>query len=370
MKIRGSHKFVAGVILLIAVIVLGWKAYAVLRLKDVKLDPVTPGRVNIVAVSPQAGYKIIVANQIAYLAKVDGDLEVGEMDVSNEDVSGASRLPLRELMQTMQGDEKALGVLVMKLNDWEDVNLNAKVWRAEDIQKVLDGDAELGARLVKDLNVGLDGVPLDTFDQNAIYNGIVIDSPVTVDVMVGGTKKTLVGRVQEGYQPTFASQVEGRLRDKFNPSVEVVTGIYAEVARPILEQGKGEDVRRTLASRIDAKRLADLTHKPKQVLDNTIVLMNEGHITQATYTNYEVGKNETSNDVSIGLTDPGRMRLWKYSHDNKGFQLLFIVDTIAIAAPRITTELAESNITIRRVPSEDLVADAVALLNEIITEKP
>lgn len=370
MKIKGSHKFVAAVVLLILGIWAGWQGYAFIRLRGVTLTPIAPGRVNIVAVSPAAGYKIIVANQIAYLAKVSGDFEVGEMDMRNEDVTNASRLPLRELMQTLQGDEKALGVLVMKLNDWQDVNLNAKVWTSEDIERAISGDKNLEEKLTKDLNVGLDGMPLDTVSQDAVYNGIVLDSPVEVEVNVGGTPKTLVCRVQEAFKPQFTSQLESQLREKFNPSSAVVTGIYQELAKPIIEAGHGEDVRASLKSRIDPKRLAGLVAKPKNVLDNTVVLMNEGHITSATYNNYDIGKNQTANDVTIGLSDSGRMRLWKYSHDNRGFQLLFIVDTIAIAAPKITTELAESNVTIRRVPSKDLVADAVALLNEIISEKP
>jgi hypothetical protein len=290
--------------------------------------------------------------------------------MSNEDVTGASRLPLRELIETLQGKETSVGVLIMRLNEMEEPNLRTKVWKAEDIQKALDGDKELEARLVKDLNVDLKGVPLDSINRQQLEEGIVIDSPVTIEFELAGTKRTMVGRVQETYQPMFAAAVENRLREKFNAPNEVVTGIYLEEAQPIIEAGSGENVRGSLTTRIDPRRLAGLADAPRRVLENTTVLLNESHVTSASYRNYDIGKGQTSNDVTIGLTENGRMRLWKYSHENQGFQLLFVVDTIAIAAPRITTELAESKITIRRVPSEDLVKDAIDLLNEIIKDKP
>ena len=83
------------------------------------------------------------------------------------------------------------------------------------------------------------------------------------------------------------------------------------------------------------------------------------------------------------------MQLWKYSHDNKkpgrtdnflnlfrsknraakGFQLLFIVDAIAIAAPEITSDLAERKILIKGVPSKELVENAVNLLNEAVQSR-
>ena len=106
-----------------------------------------------------------------------------------------------------------------------------------------------------------------------------------------------------------------------------------------------------------------------KVLDNTVVLLNEAHVTSAAFNTYDIGQNKTTNDITLGLSDDGRMRLWKYSHDHKGFQLLFVVDTVAIAAPRVSTELPESVATIRRVPSTDLVQDAGGLLNEILKEK-
>jgi hypothetical protein len=372
MRLQGSHKFIISVLAVIALVWVGYNGYASLRLRGVKLDVVEPGRVNILAVRPAAGYRIIVANQVAYLAEVEGDFAAGDMDPDSEDVSTKSRLPLRELLETLQGDEKALGVLVMRLNDWNDVDFasGTNVWRAEDLQKALDGDKELVAKLEGDLNVDLNGVPLGTINTKSILEGIIVDVPVRLDVTVGGKTKTLVGRAQELYQPQFCLSLEARMRDLV-PSADntsFITGVYRELAEPIIAAGTGENVRVSLTNRISQTRLDELAWKPRQVLDNTVVLLNESHLTSASYDSYEVGQGREACDVSIGLTDPGRMRLWKYSHDNKGFQLMFIVDSVALAAPKITTDLAESTVKIRRVPSKDLTADAVALINEILSE--
>lgn len=373
MKLQGSHKFVIAVLATIGLVWAGYNGYAAMRLNGVKLDVIEPGRVNILAVNPAAGYRIIVANQVAYLAEVEGDFAAGDMDPSSEDVSAKSRLPLRELLETLQGDQEALGVLIMRLNNWNDVDFakGTTVWRAEEIQKALDGDASLQAKLAQDLNVDLKGVPLDTVNIKSILEGIIVDVPVEVDVRVGGVTRKLVGRIQELYQPQFSLSLESRLRDlpPGEDNRSFVTGVYRELAIPIIENGAGEDVRASLANRISKTRLEELAWKPRQVLNNTVVLLNESHVTSASYKSYEVGQGQEACDVSIGLSDPGRMRLWKYSHENRGFQLMFIVDSVAIAAPVITTDLAESTVTIRRVPSKDLTADAVALINEILTEK-
>ncbi len=373
MKLQGSHKFVAAVVAVILLVWLGYNGYAAYRLSGVVIDTIEPGRVNIVAVSPAAGYKIIVANQIAYLARVEGDLEAGDMDASSDSSSEKSRLPLRELLETLQGDEAALGVLVMRLNDWivPDISRSTNVWKAEDIEKALGGDAELESRLVADLNVDLKGIPLDTIRVGALLEGIVIDIPITMEVNVGGSMRTMSARLQEVYQPRFSVKMEQRLRDVApgKDTTAFIQGIYREEAVPIIEAGIGEDVRNSLKVRIDKDRTEPLKVLPSQVLTNTAILLNESHITSASYKTVEVGRGEEACDVSIGLTDRGRMRLWKYSHENKGFQLLFIVDSVAIAAPRITTDLAESTVTIRRVPSKDLVVDAIELLNEIMLEK-
>lgn len=371
MKITGSLKFVLSVLTVILVVWLGWKGYGAFQLRNVTLDPIEPGRINVMAISPASGYRIVVANQVAYLAKYEGGEEEHAMASGSESLANASRLPLRELIQTLQGDEKALGPLVMRLNEWADTDtsLYVKVWKQEDILEALNGNEEKRRSLENDLNVTLEGKPLPTINVGNIVEGIMIDSPVTMDVQVGGVTRTLTGRVQELYQPQFCREVETEIDKEFNPSDAAITGIYREIAQQMQSSNKHEDVARSLQRKIDPARLAGLTEPVNKVLKNTVVLLNESHIEAARFENYEIGANKTTNDIHFDLTNPGRLRLWKYSRENTGFQLLFVVDSIAISAPRVKTELPEKAATIRQVPSKRLVADAVELLNEIIKEK-
>lgn len=371
MKLSGSSKFILSVLGLFLVAWLGWKGYAAFRLRGVVLDPIKPGRVNVIAVSPAAGYRIIVANQIAYLAKLEGDEDGAAFSSGNDSVANASRLPLRELIETLQGKEDAIGPLVMRLNEMPDTDtaLHTKVWKKEDIDKALAGDQAMRDALEKDLNVTLEGRPISQINLDAIMEGILIESPVSLTVNVAGEERLLTGRIREAYQPNFCASVADKVNERFNPSQAVIAGIYQELAQAMMDSGGGENVRQSLMTRTADDRLNGLAEPLEKVLQNTVVLLNEGHVTSATFETYDVGQNRKSNDISLGLTEEGRMRLWKYSHDHSGFQLLFVVDSIAIAAPRIETVLNESVTTIRRVPSTDLVQEAVALLNEAIKDK-
>ena len=68
-------------------------------------------------------------------------------------------------------------------------------------------------------------------------------------------------------------------------------------------------------------------------------------------------------DITINLTDEGRMRLWKYSVGRVESHLLLVADGIPIAAPIIRDELREGELTITQMEDEALVKDAVDALN-------
>ncbi len=71
------------------------------------------------------------------------------------------------------------------------------------------------------------------------------------------------------------------------------------------------------------------------------------------------------NDLTIEMTDEGRRRLWQYSEDKIGTQLLLIVDGVAIAAPKISHELAQGELTITQMADEGLVKeDTVNAINK------
>ena len=392
MKIRPAVKVSLIALVSLVAVWFTWTRVVEYRIGGYTLKNVTPGRINIIAIAPEAGYKIIVANQVAKLVEVEGtDLEGEWTDPSSEVLANAPRLPLLELLLTLQGDEEALGGLIERLNGIHESDLPTRhvIWSASDIQSALSGDQELEARLVSNLNVDLDGIPIGSIDMDAILDGIVIELPIQMDIQIGGKTRKMTGIVRVPYRPKFCRDYEARIRQKFDRTESYLIGQYREEVDEYLDSNDLESVRYSLESRIESDRREFLKRKPYQVLRNTQVLVNESHVLSASFDTYAAGKNTWLNNISIELTDEGRMQLWKYSHDNKkpdridnfwnlfrrkgqsrkGFQLLFIVDAIAIAAPEITSDLAERKILIKGVPSKELVENAVKLLNEAVKDR-
>lgn len=368
MRMRSSVKVAAVVLGTCAAIYGGWTLYAKSRLKDFEIREIAPGRVNLVAISPGAGYRIIVANQVAQLAEVDE--REGSAAEAREDrlPINPRRLPIREWLQTLQGDEKALGALVMSLNDMKDADLPTTqiTWTKDDIEKALAGDPVLIKKLEDNLHTTLNGRPQDSLHLSALLNGIVLEIPVPVTVSVAGKEKTLTGIALEPFKTNFVKGVEQSILQRFNPTTAVQLGVYREQATMILDgKVQAEDVAGSLRARFAESRVKGMAVKPERVLRETKVLINESFIVSASKQTYPGPNRQTLTDISIRLTEEGRMRLWKYSNENKGFQLLLIVDSVAVAAPVISTELAQSEITITQVPNERLAMDAVNTMNEV-----
>ena len=106
----------------------------------------------------------------------------------------------------------------------------------------------------------------------------------------------------------------------------------------------------TMESRLEA---------PQRLLENTNVVLNESFIDDASYKSYKTSDGHTLSDLTVKLNDEGRRRLWKFTKDRVGGQILLIADDVAIAAPRIEHELALSEFTIQQMPDQVLVDEAV-----------
>lgn len=376
MRISGSIKFAAAGLALIIGGWLAWQGYAKFRLAQFEMVDVPPGQhVSLIAVDPGSGYRIIVSNEMASLAEVSGDFQAPtEREEAAADVISQRRLPIREFMQSLQGDEVALGKLVASLNEELDESRLPPVeivWTAEDIQKALDGDEDLIRNLEFDLQVGLDGRPTGQLDLQRMMSGIVLELPVPVQVPVGDEVRTLVARVKEPFEAHFAAEFQEAVSEMIDPTQAMLISSYQLVAgRYQSGEREYEDVRRSLASRINPRRVERFARNPEQVLQRARIVVNDAHIEGATASKSTNQDGTVLTDVSIQLTEEGRMRLWKYSHDHRGFQLLLIVDGIAIAAPRISTELPERKVTVRRVPSEELADGAVSIMNQLRSKQP
>jgi hypothetical protein len=366
-KTRSSTKIAIGFVLVAALLYFGYGFVTGWIVNRKVFPPVAPSNVNLVGVDTSAGYYIVVANQIAQLYRGEiGEFEAGASESGGAVESTKKRVPIREMLQSMQGDEEALGEFVMAMNDMSDADFPPypKVWRAEEIVRAVESDTELRKRLEKDLNVELDGTPREEISLAALESGIVVDSPVEVEVQVGSEKKTLVGRVQEQFIPLFNDAVWRKLAEKPNLTPTVVAGYYREEARVLFEDpGKKQNVGEALLGRVSKARLDRLAEIPERILGSARVIVNDSFIEKATFEPYKTSDGKQMHNLVLHLTDEGRQRLWQYSKRNPNAQLLVTWEGIAIAAPKIQGELALSRVTVSQLADETLVRDAVEAIN-------
>lgn len=359
---------------LVSLGVLGFRGYSVLALRNFHPTAVEPGDFSILAFARSGGYRIIVSNGIAHLAELRPDDEGGfeNPDDDKREIESAPRLPMREMLASLRGDTTALGELTMSVNKLssDDIQVDPVVWKAEDIERALQRDTALRNRLEADLQTSLDGEPLPVVRRSALDKGIVIDSPVEVRYTVEGKEQVQTCRVQEPYTTRFVAAVQDALKEKFERPDYLIAGVYREQALNIAN-GKvpAEDVRRALRSRYEPSRLQALAAKPSRVLSACKVLVNQDHVTGISHECRETDMRSDNCTITLNLNDEGKMRLWKYSHDNPRFQLLVTVRGVAVAAPRIQTELSSNEVKLTQLPSKSLVQETVDLVNAVLRSR-
>ena len=331
---------------------------------------IEPGRVNLLGVDTGKGYRIVVQNQIATLIQGASE-EFSAPDNSTTkddagDVSDRRRIPIREMLQTLQGDTKALSALIAIMNDIHEGNLPPVrvIWDAADVKRAIDGDASLRARLEDNLGVHLDGTPLAQIRFSSVQNVIVLRCPVDVKVPDESGKRVMTGTILQPYKPVFSQIVESQYEEKANVTHAMILGyIRTEADRLQAEPNARENVSQALLARIDPERLRNFAAAPERVLQSAQVVINDDSIEGATRIERDSTNGVRFYDLRIDLTDDGRQRLWQYSKLRVGSQLLLVVDGIAIGAPRIEHELVGGEVTISQLPDKTLVDDAVQLMN-------
>ena len=363
-KLRSSTK--AGVAAILVAVgayyARGWAQDAMLR--DVHFTPPPPKRVNLVGINPGAGYRIIIANDVAQLVQTQGGFggkEEGAQGATEGSIK--KRVPMRELLGVLRGDGKMLGPFVMRMNDkeekedWPPVRV---VWTKADLERAMGGDPKLKARLERDLNVRLDGTPITPLNRNSLENGIFVQEPVEMTLNVNGKDTVVRGTTIEPYKPSLIRATEAHYQDKANVDNAMIAGYYADEAKNAMEKPAArENVAATLKGMISKEKMESMLGIPRQLLTNATVVLNEDSITDASYKSYKSNEGKTMCDLTVDLNDEGRKRLWKFSKDRVGSQILLIADDVAIAAPRIEHELALSEFTVRQMPDEVLVREAV-----------
>ncbi len=362
MKMLPSTKILIGFLAVSGAGFLGWNAYANAQVSSVDLGDLVPGRVNLIAVSPDSGYRIVVANQIATLME-KGSAEFGAPEDRSDSSDGSSkkRLPIGDWLNSLNGDQEALNRLVTVLNKLDERELPPEpvIWRAEDIQSALDGDTALKKNLISDLNVNLDGTPLENLRISALESGIVLEVPVPIETPVSSGGKPMVARVREWFRPKLAFSVMKQLEEKSEITDNSIRGFYIDESRKVLSgEVQKEDVAKNLLSRFSPSRVKQLAETPNKIMKSMKVILNTEMISSASYE--PVSNNRgTFYDVTLEVTEVGRKRLWRYSRENPGFQLLFTTDGVAIGAPIISGELMSKSVKMSQMPDEGLVKEAV-----------
>lgn len=376
---RASTKIVIGFVLLVALAWVGKWAYTRYSIGNKTFPPLAPGRVNLVGVdTSKGGYRIVVANGIAQLVistQEEGLHEAGsdnsDSDTGSDDSSKKKRIPLKEMIQALEGNSAAIDPFVRKLNDITDEDLPSVVvnWTADDIRKAISkpGDPALRAKLEKDLNVHLDGTPLKEFYPRNFQRGIVILLPASLSVPTAQGRRVITGQVQFPFESLLMKALEERVQDIANLTDQSLAGYYGEVSQTFLKDPmKRENLAEVLDNAISERHTQQLTALPQKMMESIEILANESLITHASYSPEDTPKGKVFN-MNVDLVPEGRDRLWKYSTgaSKVGSQLLLVVNGVAIAAPKIGTELAQTNLTISNLPDESLVREAVDGINSV-----
>lgn len=368
---RSGTKIAIGFVAIVAGAYYGYQRVTETMIMGKRFSKIVPGRVNLLGVNAGQGYRIVVQNQIATLNEGGADdFEAPEMSGTGSEadsVSGRRRIPIREMLQGMQGDVEALGRFVMTMNDLRESELppTRVLWDSADVSKALDGDPALVAKLQEDLGVTLEGTPLPHIRFSSIQNGIVIRSPVQIRMPEHADKPVETALILEPYKPVFAKVVEEQYAEEAEVTSSMILGTLREQAKRLEDEPSlRENVRRALEARVDPTRLQSLAAAPERVLHAARIVINEDAIVDASFVERKSTNGVRFYDLKIDLTDEGRQRLWQYSKHRVGSQLLLVVDGIAIGAPRIEHELSGGVVTITQLPDKVLVQDAVDLMKK------
>ncbi len=377
MKIAPSTKIALGFVGLVALGYGGYRGWQMSQLAGVELTPVVPGKVSIIGVSPEAGVSVIVANKMAQLVESDNaNFSAGDSSNGGGATQGAikKRIPVREWIGVLSGDQNSLGKFVMIMaNKREDEKWPSErvIWKQEDVEKAIAGDAALKKKLEEDINMTLDGRPLSQLSLRAFYNGIVLDYPVTLKIRLGKEEKTLVGRFQEPYQPRFIAELEKSLSEK-NVDESMIAGTYRQAAEQLLSpdaEGRKrplENIAETIRTVYDPAKIRGYIAKAEPLVKGSTVVVSADMIKTAVSNRVETNEGPRW-EIRVKLTDEGRKRLWKYSLDNVGKRVLLIANDIPIAAASISHELMQGELIITQLEDESLVEEAIELISGVKT---
>lgn len=338
-----------------------WACYRIIIGGDEPLARILPRTVNLVGIKLE-GERIVISNRIAQLVKGSAT----EFKMGDEPAAPASapKIPMKALIAALKGEPEGVAELVVALNKL-DLEMNPPAdatFDAVDVMAACSGDEVKRASLEAALNTRLDGGPVEELIKPLLVSGIFVRVPVPVQVPMPGGPRRVVAEVVLPYRTRLVTSVMSHplIKARFDPSAEALAGVYLEVAKAQEATGR-ENVKAALEALVSAERLRRLAEPVERLLDRVYVLLTEQEMVSARLER-PVEESGGTHTLEIEVTRLGRDRLWQYTHENPGCQLLFVVDGVAIAAPVVSHEMKYSTVAITNIADEDLAADAVNVI--------
>jgi hypothetical protein len=365
MKMKPSTKIAIGAIVIGALGYGGSKLSTTYRLKDVKLTPISTTDFCLLALEDGAKVRVLVANRMAQLVEADGDFS----NQSSEEGGAQSgsikrRIPIKELLQILDGNGSGIDFFINRMGDnggTQDGLDDAPIWKLEDIEKAISGDAKLKTQLENDLNCTLEGALLPTLNTATFQIGIRVGVPVTLNVnnvsgpTVSGIRYVPF-RVREIM--AFAKKMEQKFYSK-----DTIQAEYAAFKKISEASGSNpENVALTLqaikSSALDSSEISSV----ERICKHTKVLANRSMIEKVSLETKKANGN-TSYSIKLWLTDEAVSRLWKFSSQG-GQKIIVVAKGVPIAAASIATELNSKELVIDQVTDEKLAQSAVELFRK------
>lgn len=369
MKIPGSILFVLFVMFALAAYYGGQWAYVHWVILPRKIEPLEPGKLNILGVHLR-NERIIVANGIAQLVKGgSGEFSAPTPEESKDEVMETStrsetRIPIGALIGTLKGNSESLSELVTILNNMEGEILPREdtIWKANDVRKALEGDKKFKEELEKDLNTRLDGTPADVLSKSAFHEGIHIEVPVRVTVPSQKGAKIVTGKVLVPYKTRLVARVitSKEIATKYDVPLTTYLKVYEGIWEEMKKNGEVENVTQSLREIISEENSERLSKSAEDLIRRSTVLVTEREITEA-HSEETLDPDGEGNvyTVSFSLTDEGRLRLWQYTAQYPRSQLLLVVGDMAIAAPTVKEEMKYSTAAFTNITERELAEFAV-----------
>ncbi|MBI1334990.1 MAG: hypothetical protein JST12_05100 [Armatimonadetes bacterium] len=364
MKLRASTKILLGFVGIVGVAYGGNFAYTRLSLRNVNLDPIPSGDLCLIALGKASNVTDITANHMVQIIEGSSTFSGDSGDASGGPQSGSvkKRIPVRELIGTLNGDPDSAQAFVRRMRDYDDENAavaDSPLWEKADIEKALKGDPVLKPKLENDINMSVDGKPGQILNRVAFFDGIRIKIPISISVPNAKGNVIQTSDIVV-FKPRFITEFYKTMREKFYDKNQLQNYYTAYLKQHV--DDKNENIGETFQAVFHKSETSEELAKVQRIASNTKVLVSQSMISEVKMAEDTEGKDPTY-DLTIRLTPEGRNRLWKYSVES-GHRVIVVSKGVAIASATIGTSLNSEELVIKQIPDKGLVEEAVNIIQK------